>query len=145
MLPRSQSSNEGKKQKNTLKIKIKSETNHLTFRLILCFFGMFQVGLPPVGLSKLSEVCKATRHVIKSLPLICITLAGCTESFLLVGIGHFMPKILHVQFQFPVNEAGMMFGVVAGVSAIGGNLIGMLQYSSLIQLFLLRCTKSALP
>ena len=43
---------------------------------------------------------------------------------MITSIPPFLPKILQSQFRFTASEASVVFGIIAGVSALTGNLLG---------------------
>ena len=43
---------------------------------------------------------------------------------MITTVSAFIPKILQLQFRFTASEASVVFGIIAGVSALTGNLLG---------------------
>ena len=67
---------------------------------------------------------KATKHMFTYGSYICVTFGVCAEEFIITAIGVFLAKLIQLQFQYTSSFASILFGLVAGVSALTGNLLG---------------------
>ena len=79
----------------------------------------FQIGSAEARYVKITDIVKATRHLFTYPSYKFVTIAICADEFMITSIPPFLPKILQSQFRFTASEASVVFGIIAGVSALG--------------------------